>query len=427
MISPNLRTLFFLSILVCSITVNGQTRIKTMFYNLLNYSSSTESKNRTTHLKTVLDHVQPDLFMVCELINENASDYLFNNAVLPYNNQFNKATYTDAQSGGSLQQMVYYNTQKLILEGSKIITTNTRDINRYTFKIRTQNHDTNPIRVEVFVTHLKASTGSSNRQKRLSSINEFVNELNNIPADRHVLFAGDFNFYTSNEEGYKKLIDNGNPIQIIDPINRPCPDFPNNGVDYFDFNNYNSTYFWNNSSFSDVHTQSTRTSGNGGAGGGMDDRFDFIMMSKNFNSSSTLFYVNNSYKAIGNNGNCYNDAVNNTSCTGTYSQSLRNALFNFSDHLPVILEIETPQNVLRVQDYYASVSFSHGNLVDNNLELTVHNPIKKVYIYNQLGQQVLSKHIVDQKKLRLDVSTLSRGLYFLKTQANQAPLKFIKR
>lgn len=427
MISPHLRSLFFLAILVCSITVNGQTRIKTMFYNLLNYSSSANSKSKTTHLKTILDHVQPDLFMVCELMNQNASDYLFNNAVLPYNNQFNKATYVTAQSGGSLQQMVYYNTEKLILENSKIITTNTRDINRYTFKIRTQNHDTNPIRMEVFVTHLKASRGSSNRQKRLSSVTEFVNELNNIPSDSYVLFAGDFNFYTSNEEGYQKIIDSSNPIQIIDPINRPCPEFPNDGVDYFDFNNFNATYFWNNSSFSDIHTQSTRTSGNGGAGGGMDDRFDFIMMSKNFNNSAELFYINNSYKAIGNNGNCYNDAVNNTSCTGTYSQSIRQALFDFSDHLPVVLEVETPQNVLRVNEYYTSVSFTRSNLVENNLELSIHNPIKKVYIYNQLGQRVLSRQVSNQKKLRLDVSTLSKGLYFLKTQNNQAPLKFIKK
>ena len=37
----------------------------------------------------------------------------------------------------------------------------------------------------------------------------------------------------------------------------------------------------NNSSFSDVHTQSPRTAQfGGGASGGMDDRFDFILFSK---------------------------------------------------------------------------------------------------------------------------------------------------
>ena len=42
---------------------------------------------------------------------------------------------------------------------------------------------------------------------------------------------------------------------------------------------------WNNNEdFRGVHTQSTRTSSSGfggGAGGGLDDRFDFIMVSQN--------------------------------------------------------------------------------------------------------------------------------------------------
>lgn len=288
-----------------------------MFYNLLNYENNFESRNRTPHLRDILEEIKPDLFLVCELKDENASNYIFNNAILPANSSFKKATFESGQSPDrSLLQMAYYDADKLILEKENILRTTLRDINHYTFRLKTDNSSSNPIFLEVFVTHLKASRGQSNRERRLSSVNEFVNELSRIPADSHVIFAGDFNFYTSNEPGFQLLINQSNPIQIIDPINRLCPPFPNDENDYYD-EDYDSTYFWNNPSFSDVHSQSTRSSSLAdGAGGGMDDRFDFIMFSKNFTTSTDLYYVNATYKTIGNNGNCYNDNVIDSNCSG---------------------------------------------------------------------------------------------------------------
>ncbi|MCI2227663.1 T9SS type A sorting domain-containing protein [Polaribacter sp. MSW13] len=398
-----------------------------MFYNLLNYTSNTESQNRTPHLKTILDNVQPDLFMVCELKNSSGSDYLFNNAILPFNNHFNKATFEYAQSGGSLQQMVYYNNDKLVLEASNIITTRVRDINHYTFKINTENAETNPIKIEVFVTHLKASYDSSNRQKRLESVEEFTRELERIPANSYVLFAGDFNFYTSNEEGFLKIIDPTNFIKITDPINRLCPTFPNDGNVYYN-TEYDNTYFWNNASFKDIHTQSTRTSaGSDGAGGGMDDRFDFIMMSENFNSSSDLFYVNNSYKSIGNNGNCYNSYVSNVNCSGVFSQSLRAAIYNFSDHLPVVMEIETPKNTLSTYNYLNPITFTSSNIIETTLSFSIpkNSDIYNIIVYNQLGQKLQEIETKNKTEFKLNISHFSKGIYYLKAE-NYSPKKIIK-
>lgn len=399
-----------------------------MFYNLLNYGDDSESRNKTSSLKAILDEVQPDILMVCELETESASNYLYDNAIVPYNNVFQKANFIN--SGTGLNQMIYYDGNKLILTNSQVITTDLRDINHYTFIFNTQDAGTNPIQFEVFVTHLKASRGTQNRLRRLSEIEDFVQALNNIPSNSMVLFAGDFNFYTSNEEGYQLLLNSQNPIQMIDPVNRPCPTFPSNGTDYFDPLNYNSTYFWNNSSFADIHSQSTRTSGGSGAGGGMDDRFDFIMMSENFNSNTQLFYIEDSYKTIGNNGNCYNSFVSNSNCDGTFSQSLRDNLWFFSDHLPVLMEIETPANTLSTTAYQNPVNFHNGNLVSNEIELSVNIPnINQVYIYNQLGQEVfkMNPNATIGDKIRLNVAHLSQGLYFLRTKNQQTPLKFIKQ
>ncbi|MFY0604756.1 MAG: hypothetical protein JXQ93_12505 [Flavobacteriaceae bacterium] len=417
--------------------IHGQTRIKTMFYNLLNYSNSVVSQNKTTHLKTILEDIQPDLFMVCELVNVQGSDYLFNNAVLTSNPDFEKATFQLSQSPASgLQQMVYYNSKKLILESSSTITTVVRDINHYTFKINTVDVATDPLRIEVFVTHLKASTGSPNRQLRLSSVEDFVGELYNIPSDSFVLFAGDFNLYTSNEEAYNRIIDNSNPILMVDPINRPAQPFPNDGTDYFDPNNYNINYFWRSNAYADIHTQSTRTSNSGliddsGATGGLDDRFDFIMMSENFNSSSDLFYIDNSYKAYGNNGNCYNSFISNTNCNGTYSQDIRDALIEFSDHLPVIMDIETSRNTLTVPEV-TTIKFIGSNIVKSQLVINVDAifGVNKIYIYDQLGQLVIEKLINEQnlssKNIYLNTENLSKGVYYIRAKNQVKPVKFLK-
>jgi len=409
----------------------GQTRIKAMMYNVLNYSNSEVSRNKTPFLSTILDEVKPDLFMVCEMIDEIGSNYLFENAIIPFNENFQKAPFEENQSGNSdLQQMVYYNTKKLILEETRVITADTRDINKYTFKINTENASTHPILLEVFVTHLKASTGYSNRQRRLNSIQSFVSFTNNISNESHVLFAGDFNFYTSNEEGYQYLIDNSNPIVIIDPIDRPAPDFPDNGVNYYE--NYDSTYFWNNSTFADVHSQSTRTSNSGliddsGATGGLDDRFDFIMMSENFNTSSELYYIQDSYQTIGNNGNCYNSYINNVNCSGEFSQTLREALIEFSDHLPVVMEIETPENTLSTS-LLEEINFIGSNVTEDYLKITTTENIDSFKIYSSTGQliKVIFTEKTGSNSINIDVKHISKGIYYLSHQKLRKPLKFIK-
>jgi len=409
----------------------GQTRIKAMMYNVLNYSNSEVSRNKTPFLSTILDEVKPDLFMVCEMIDEIGSNYLFENAIIPFNENFQKAPFEENQSGNSdLQQMVYYNTKKLILEETRVITADTRDINKYTFKINTENASTHPILLEVFVTHLKASSGYSNRQRRLNSIQSFVSFTNNISNESHVLFAGDFNFYTSNEEGYQYLIDDSNPIVIIDPIDRPAPNFPDNGVNYYE--NYDSTYFWNNSTFADVHSQSTRTSNSGliddsGATGGLDDRFDFIMMSENFNTSSELYYIQDSYQTIGNNGNCYNSYINNVNCSGEFSQTLREALIEFSDHLPVVMEIETPENTLSTS-LLEEINFIGSNVTEDYLKITTTENIDSFKIYSSTGQliKVIFKEKTGNNSINIDVKHISKGIYYLSHQKLRKPLKFIK-
>ena len=397
-----------------------------MFYNLLNYENNQESRNRTTYLKDIVAEVKPDLFLVCELTKqgaEDASNYLYDNALVPMNSAFKKADFFSGSS--SVLQMAYYNSDKLILENSRPIQTSLRDINKHRFKLNTVDADTNPIYLEVFVTHLKASRGEDNRQRRLSGIQDFLFELENLDPNSYVIFAGDFNFYTSNEEGFQRLIADDYKIQIIDPINRLCPAFPNDGRDYYDVD-YDRTYFYNNSSFADVHSQSTRSSSLAdGSGGGMDDRFDYIFMSENFTTSTDFYYVNDSYKTIGNNGNCYNSSVLDNDCTGEYSQTLRNNLYFFSDHLPIVMDLKTPSNTLSTRSLENPLVFSGGNAIQQNLEITLQQNANNIVIYNQLGQKMLHLKNVEASTKEIDVQYFSKGVYFIKVD-NFTPKKFLK-
>jgi len=246
-----------------SFQIYAQETINTMFYNLLDFPEAPPS-NRADILKAIVDDYQPDLFMVCELQSEAGADIILNTSLVTQDNRYMRANFIPNQSSSfaGLQQLVFYNSKKLILDDLTVITTSIRDINHYIFKLNTPDVATNPIYLDVFVAHLKSSQGIDNEILRLQMVVEFTDFLSSIPTDHFVLFAGDLNLYTSNESAYQELLDPSNSIVLKDPIDRLGG-------------------WHNNASFQDIHTQSTRISNNEfndhGAGGGLDDRFDFIL------------------------------------------------------------------------------------------------------------------------------------------------------
>lgn len=410
--------LTYLLFLVSVYIVHTQETINTMFYNLLDFPEAPPS-NRADILKVIIEDYQPDLFMVCELQSQAGANIILNTSLTTPDNRYDAAQFISNQSdtNSNLQQLVFYNTHKLILDDQTLITTSRRDINHYIFKLNTPDVATNPIYLDVFVTHLKSSQGSTNEQIRLQMVTEFTDNLSSIPANHFVIFAGDLNLYTSNEGAYQELLDPSNAIVLKDPIDRLGS-------------------WHNNATFQDIHTQSTRTSNaefnNHGAGGGLDDRFDFILISENLQSSATLHYVENSYKAYGNNATCFNDKINATSCSGTdYSQSLRDNLYNMSDHLPVVMQLQTDQ-VLNLPDFLQSnnyVHFKNGNIITNSILLEVNASFlnKKISIYTTMGQKIKTS-IANTTTLNIDATNLNAGIYYivLENSLNTSPLKFIK-
>jgi hypothetical protein len=394
-----------------------------MFYNLLNFPLETAVPNRLNYLEAILLEYQPDLFMVCELNNESGANAILQLIQDRVNPNFEMAVFefntSDDNLGNQndLQNLIYFDASKFILESQTIVTSIFRDFNHYEFKLNTINQDTNPIYLHTIVCHLKASSGEENELLRFEMAQDLTAYLNTLPNDLNVLLAGDFNLYSSSEAAFQEFV---NPLNTI-PLNDPSGRIGS---------------WHNNPDYIDVFTQSTRTqSGMGGTTGGFDDRFDFIMTSNNLMSDSYLNYVDNSYQVFGNNNNvnCYNQAINDVNCSGSdFSFTIRDALLKFSDHLPVTLQIETDESLLSVEEFNYSngIEIVGTTIIKNQLTLSVtawNKHSKKLNIYNTLGQTVKRLSIHSSGLRTIECSDLSDGVYYISdVNSSNKPLKFIK-
>ena len=133
-----------------------------------------------------------------------------------------------------------------------------------------------------------------------------------------------------------------------------------------------------------MHTQSPRTSSfGGGANGGMDDRFDWLFVSQSIlDETSSMYYVDGTYCAFGNDGNHFNDAINDGT-NNSVSAEMADALHDASDHLPVYMDVwfddltYSDQGIVitEVMANPASVSDSYGewfeifNTTDSTIDM----------------------------------------------------------
>lgn len=402
-------------------TVVAQQKINTMFYNIYRFPDNPPA-HREQVLKNILDEYHPDLLMVCELVREEGADRILNTSLQTPQFNFARAAFTPTQISffDPLQQMVFYNMDKLILVAQQTLPTQVREINHYTFILNAADLNTDSVFLEVFVTHLKSSDGSTNQVARLHMIDTFVKALESIPQSHHVLLAGDFNFYSAYDEpAYQRILDISNAIRMVDPIDKP--------------GNWSD-----NDTFKAIHTQATRISaagfGSGGASGGLDDRFDFIMMSENLKDAADLNYVANSYKAFGNNGNCFNERIDHYDCDGAYSLPLRQNLYNMSDHLPVVMQLQTNKHFLAITEPGAKngISLPAGNIANDLLQVKLDAALRKgsaLSIYNNLGQIIRTLYTTGKSDMiTVYTGDLPTGMYFLRlTGKMNATLKFLKQ
>lgn len=171
--------------------------------------------------------------------------------------------------------------------------------------------------------HYKSDTGTGNNNRRLVEAQAIRDNADALGEGVHAIYAGDYNIQSSNQAMYQHLLSAG-PGQAFDPINTPGS--------------------WSsNTNFTSVHTQSPATSSqfSGQTLGGVDDRFDFQLVTSAMLDNEGLSYIPGTYRAFGNNGThaCCNSPI--TDGTGA-SPAVLDALMKASDHLPVVADYQVP-------------------------------------------------------------------------------------
>ncbi|MFP4447602.1 MAG: T9SS type A sorting domain-containing protein [Bacteroidales bacterium] len=317
-----------------------QDTLKLMQYNLLYYGKNTDfctqnidTKNQD--LSRIVQHIKPDILGVNELDGEGAypvdndEEYLLNNALNTNGISHYKAA---PFSTTYLANTLFYNSDKLVLDNHETIRFQVGDFekifNAYTFYYRSddleENSDTTFF--TCFVVHLKAGSDNSNIQEKEDETEILMDFIeNNYGEDWNYFIMGDLNVYTADEPAFQNLINDYGAYNVYDPIDE--------------------TGNWHdNSSYSKYHTQSTHTSGDCHSGGGMDDRFDFILASASvMGGTNSVKYIEDSYETPGQDGESFNSTLTTTG-NSTVPDDIAQALYNFSDHLPVTLKFEVDKN-----------------------------------------------------------------------------------
>ena len=185
----------------------------------------------------------------------------------------------------------------------------------------------------VYNVHMKSGNTTTDQNRRDMEAQNIRNNANSLSGNRQIMAVGDFNWQSSAQAAWGTLTDStaNNTGRFFDPIQTPGS--------------------WNNNeSFRFVHTQDPV------GGGGMDDRFDAILMGGGLGDNVGTEYVgafgtaystttwndpNHSYRVWGNDGTSFNTAltVNGNSMVGaSIAQSLIDAA-STSGHLPVFADI----------------------------------------------------------------------------------------
>ncbi len=392
-----------------------------MHYNLLYYGKNTsfctstnnyiEDKNK--NLKTIIQYVKPDIFSVNELDGEGAypvtddATYLLENALnvdgITY---YRKTDFPEIY----LANTIFYNANKLVLKSSTPIRFTygfEKIFNVYKFYYNSEDLETTNDTAYIYclVAHLKAGSYPENETQRIYETSLIMNYFESLGEQGNYLVLGDFNVYTPTESAFQNLIDPDNSLYTFyDPADQ---------IGEWS-SNYNYRYY---------HTQSTHTTGDCFSTGGMDDRFDFILASDYImNGTGHYEYIVDSYKTIGQDGSKYNGSLNTTS-NSVVPNSVAQALYNMSDHLPVYLELEIDQNPgepLGITDLEVeNVKVFYNNPANEYINLKIDPGFRKdvrIEIFSIQGVKLYSKQFSKNIKSienQINVSGFPDGMYIL--------------
>ena len=406
----NLKLLIVVAYVFFGNTGSAQETLKVMYYNLLNFP--TTAPERADTLKKIVQHVLPDMFLVNELDNQFGATLILNNALNQNGiTHYEQATFVD---GPDTDNLLFYNSDKLGLISQNEIPTALRDINEYVLYYKAADLATtlDTAFFYMYSCHLKAGSTDPNPDYRLAEIQVFKNYLSGKTGLKNLIFGGDYNFYGSSVSGEPahNWVLNGGTFPLFDPIDMAGE--------------------WHaNSFYANIHTQSTRTASfDGGATGGLDDRFDFIFISNDLQTGANKAkYVDNSYVAVGNDGVHYNTSLVNPASNGAVPDDVANALHEMSDHLPVYLEIQVGGDVDIAENDFVNSFIFNSTLRTLEVYLNTSENDLSLVVYDLTGKKVLQETHSGAEKIITSFPYLKSGIYIinLRVEGKSTSLKVV--
>jgi len=388
-------------------------------YNLLNYGNSANRPSvKNPNLSIVLNFIKPDLIGFNEISSALPALQDSLQLAFPYSMQHGALYNT---TGTTQMNALFFRAGKFILLKDSSIYSELRDIVVYDLMYNDQLlsvfHDT--IRLKVIVAHFKASNTGADKSKRNLEAQAISNYLDFLNQDANYVVMGDLNLYKSSELAYQTMINPPNSkARLNDPLDM--------AGDWDD-----------DSSFSLLHTQSPRNNnlGDGGASGGLDSRFDFILVSDAvLNGSKGIRYAAGTYHTVGNDGLHFNKSMNDLPENMAAPAPVIAALYQHADHLPVAADfVFTPNHALAVAATTvpgAALPFSIQNpvRVDGaglNWSATATGPFQ-YQLYDATGRCLQRGHIAPTQN-KLDMAPVSTAGMYLLSVMDQAGHRFTYR
>lgn len=390
------RTLLLGAAMVLSIQcAQAQDTIKFMTYNILNYPDVNTA--RIAYLKTIVQHIKPDVFLVNEITQPVGATNIISQALNQNGiNYYAQSLYVQSPDD---ENMLFYNTQKLGLVDQNTISTSLRDFNEYIlyYKEPGMTAQSDTVYFYVYAAHLKAGNTASDIAQRGSETSVLKSYLSTRGNPENTVVAGDMNIYNNSEAAY---------INLTGSTQANLYDVVGSGI-------------WHSNAFYKMHfTQSTRIVAiDGGSTGGMDDRFDMVLFSDDMQTGSRgAKYIPGTYRAVGQDGLRLNssliDPVNNSEPTNVI-----NALYYMSDHLPVYMEVAVGGN-LGVNEEAINPLKVYPVPANDLLYVKVDTDVKSIHLVDLSGRILTLSPEISGNVLKLDVSAFAAGSYLLQVETS---------
>jgi endonuclease/exonuclease/phosphatase family metal-dependent hydrolase len=294
--------------------------IRIVSWNMLNYPDANEEP-REEYYSRILEYLSPDILVVQEMASYAGVDQFLEDVLKPISKKYRAAKFFD---GPDTDNALFYDKSQFKLRSSLQIPTSFRDISEYELKMKKGPGKGGTFKI--YSVHFTEGLSSGDKSQRENEANILRAYLDGLPLDDLFLVCGTFNMTGSNEKAYVALTCNQfiEPVRLIDPITK-------------------SGRWHNMRKFRNIHTESTRKIAYGdGASGGLDDRYDMILVSAALDGNGALKYWPGSFFVCGNDGKHFNKAINHPT-NKSVSFEIAEALYMGSDHLPVVIDL-VPQD-----------------------------------------------------------------------------------